>query len=278
MIQPLVNITYQPFFVSIQTSGERIKMLEGQRLILLVAVLALTAFIIIRHFVRKNGGKTFGSNEIKTKIPPGREIAESYFKGQDEERERISKELHDGACSAILGVRHIIEPFTYENEELKKAGNWLGSIHSDLRNMSHNLAPKELFNSNVDEALELLLSRLCSQNGKKFVYTSVPNSSWEIFPREIQQHVYRVVQEVLGNIVKHSNASNIEMSVSSIDGLISINLEDDSTNFDIKTGNGIGLETIKSRLSLISGNIEAFKTPQGAVYHIEARPQNSSKS
>ena len=78
----------------------------------------------------------------------------------------------------------------------------------------------------------------------------------------------------MGNIVKHSNASNIEMSVSSIDGLININLEDDSTNFDIKTGNGIGLATIKSRLSLINGKIEAFKTPQGAVYHIEARPQN----
>jgi signal transduction histidine kinase len=82
------------------------------------------------------------------------------------------------------------------------------------------------------------------------------------------------VQEVLGNIVKHSNASNIEMSVSSIDGLININLEDDSTNFDLKSGNGIGLQTIKSRLSLINGKNEAFKTPQGAVYHIEARPQN----
>ena len=249
-------------------------MLEGQRLILLVAILALTAFIVIRHFIRKNGGKTFVSNNVTPKIPAGREIAESYFKGQDEERERISKELHDGACSAILGVRHIIEPFTYENEEIKKAASWLSSIHSDLRNMSHNLAPKELFNSNVDEALELLLSRLCSQNDKKFVYTSVPNSSWEKFSRKIQQHVYRVVQEILGNIVKHSNASNIEMSVSSIDGLININLEDDSTNFDLKSGNGIGLQTIKSRLSLINGKIEAFKTPQGAVYHIEARPQN----
>ena len=272
MLYSLVNSFFQITFFSIQNSGERIRALESQRLILLLFVVALFAFIIIRHFVRKSGEKSLSKKQPQAQKLNGQEIAESYFKGQDEERERISKELHDGACSAILGVRHIIEPFTYENEEIRKAANWLGSIHSDLRNMSHNLAPNELFNSSVDEALELLLSRLCTQNGKKFVYATTPDLSWEKFPRKTQQHVYRVVQEVLGNIVKHSNASNIEMSVSSLNGAISINIEDDSTNFDLKSGNGIGMESIKSRLSLISGKIEAFKTPQGAVYHIEAKP------
>ena len=150
MISFLFAYNFHPVLLTIQTKGERILALENQRLILLLITVALIAFIVFRHFVRKSGERPFSKKQPQPQKLNLQEITESYFKGQDEERERISKELHDGACSAILGVRHIIEPFTYENEEIKKASNWLGNIHSDLRNMSHNLAPKELFNSNVD--------------------------------------------------------------------------------------------------------------------------------
>ena len=262
---------FHPCFIQLVSAGDRIKSLEIQRIILLM--LAVILLLIAVYFMLSRRGKAANSGSkkaVENKSCSSLEVVESYFKGQEDEMARVGKELHDGACSAILGVRYLLAPHALENPDIKKASEWLLTVHSDLRSMSHNLASRELFQANLDEALELLLSRLCTQAGKDFTFSTTSNSSWDCISKTLQHNIYRIVQELLGNILKHSDASRVELVVSLQAKSLSISIEDNSTNYQPQESSGMGLGSIQSRLKLINGAIEVFKTKEGAVYHLEA--------
>jgi signal transduction histidine kinase len=231
----------------------------------------LILWVFTFYYYHRKKKRTYGNLEIE-KVASGDIYGktENYFRGQDDERQRIAKELHDGACSALLGVRMLIEPYVKTNKDLAKATEWLRSIHSDLRHMSHNLAANELFDRNLADAIELVLERHCSNVGIKFSFTSVPSVNWQKYPRQLQQNIYRSVQELICNTVKHSNATLMAISLNTDGERLGINIEDDSTNFETHRHNGLGLESIESRIKAVGGSFEACKTPQGVVYRIEA--------
>lgn len=268
LVNQLAFITINQNVIIVRSAGERIISLETQRVILIALVIVLCLTIVLLTILKKQ--KPIEPKAIAKKNENSTlKIIESYFKGQDDERARIAKELHDGACSGLLGVRFLIEPFTFDNPELKKASVWLESIHSELRNISHNLAPKELFQTNLAEALELLLSRLCKQAGKTFTFSADTSIDWSSCPNVTQQNVYRIIQELLGNILKHSNAQRVDMLITGSCNQVLISIDDDSSNFAQTKGNGIGLESIVSRIEIAKGKINISKTHTGVVYQIE---------
>jgi signal transduction histidine kinase len=268
LVNQLAFITLNGNVNIVRSAGERIISLETQRVILIALVVVLCLTIVLLILLKKQ--RPIEPKAIAKKNENfTQQLVESYFKGQDNERARIAKELHDGACSGLLGVRYLIEPFTFDNPELKKASVWLESIHSELRNISHNLAPKELFQTNLAEALELLLSRLCKQAGKTFTFSSDSTFDWKSCPNVTQQNAYRIIQELIGNIIKHSNAQQVDMIIMGNCNQVIISIEDDSSNFAQTKGNGIGLESIISRIEIAKGKIDISKTTSGVVYQIE---------
>ncbi len=271
---PLLSILAQNMPV-VRSAGERIGSLETQRIILIALVVILSLTIILILLLKRLKPFETKIADSKHSETSSQKLVESYFKGQDDERTRIAKELHDGACSGLLGIKFLIEPYTFENDELKKASVWLESVHSELRNISHNLAPKELYKTNVAEALELLLSRVCNQAGKKFTFSSDSNFNWGRCSNSLQQNIYRIAQELIGNILKHSNAQKVDMLISGNCNMVFITIEDDSNNYTQTTGNGIGLESIISRIEVTKGKIGISKTTTGVVYQIEVPLVNS---
>ena len=254
-------------------ASQRIKELEFRQylyhwVMFLGGISILALAILIRKAPRK--AKLSPIQSDRPDSVHMRRFVENYFKGQDEERDRIGKELHDGPCSTILGIRAILNSQVDENEDIRKASDWLQSLHIDLRNMSHNLSPKELCQYNLLDALQILLNRLCTDSGRKFVFLANGKMDWKTTFRFEQHTIYRVVQEVLGNVTKHSNATQVDMSVFITDRQITLNIEDNCTNFEIKTGSGHGVENIKARLNLMNGKITTEITPKGAVQCIEA--------
>ncbi len=249
--------------------GNRILSLEVQRLLLVVIIVLLIAFLVIQTILKRKNLESRLEIEFSKKYrPTPATMAEAYFKGQDDERMRISKELHDGVCSGLVGVRFLIEPFTYDNEDLKKASIWLQSIHTDLRYISHNLASKEIIDNGLADAIELLLSRMCQKNGVHFNFQSKFDNNLPELSFNIQQNAYRIVQEILINILKHSKANAINLVINLSNEYLIIEITDNAANNGSMKSKGLGLGNISSRVQFLRGKIAINSSEAGTYYKI----------
>lgn len=254
-----------------ESIGDRILSLEIQRLILTGIIILLIALIVLQMIIKRQRNEINLNNQfdpVNNSNNSSQCIIEAFIKGQDEERMRISKELHDGVCSGLVGVRFLIEPFTYDNEDLKKASIWLQSIHTDLRYISHNLASKEVIDNGLADALELLLSRMCHNNGVQFDYVSNNGDNLPELPFAIQQNIYRITQEILINILKHSRANTISLHIKFTSEILELEITDNAANCEIKKSNGLGLDNITSRVEFLRGKIAINSSETGTNYKI----------
>lgn len=200
-----------------------------------------------------------------------KEMIISMVKGQEEERNRVGRELHDliGANMAIIK-----QQIGKENDGLYRI---VSQTIESVRNLSHGMitpmVDKEEF---VDEIKELCF--LFSTN--KLKVHSFFHRWPQIDNQEITTHLYRVVQELLQNAFKHSGASNVYFQfIGEDEKQLSIIYEDDGIGFDSLNvkGKGLGLRNIESRVVLLNGvlQIDSSENGKGCTIVIELNLQNS---
>ncbi len=179
------------------------------------------------------------------------------------ERKRIGEELHDG-LGQILSVlkltltslqRKLLPEQPKQNELLLNAIDLTDNAFSELRNISHNLAPIFLQEKGLVASIKSLLEPLLES--KKFRLNmdfSDVRSSVDSF---VELTIYRVIQEVINNIIVHSEATEINFQLLENDEEVMIMIEDNGKGFDISNikGNGIGLKNIISRIDNIDGTV-----------------------
>lgn len=179
------------------------------------------------------------------------------------ERKRIGEELHDG-LGQILSVlkltltsldRKLLLEQSKQQELLFSAICLTDNAFSELRNISHNLAPILLHEKGLASSIRSLLEPL--QEAKKFKLNMDFSDVYVNIDGFIELTIYRVVQEVINNIIVHSKATEINFQLLENDDEIMLMIEDNGKGFDInkKNGNGIGLKNIQSRIESIGGNV-----------------------
>lgn len=196
-------------------------------------------------------------------IKMARERASALIEGQEYERQRITQDLHDGVGQLLTSIRIRVE-LMENNETLKQdLKNQINETIAEIKRISYNVMPQAL----VDYGLEAALKGLCD-NIRKF-------SSIVIDFRYIQEAhvkhdfelittVFRIVQEGLNNIVKHSQATEVNLHILDRDDSIYLILEDDGVGFDehgeeFKPGSG--LHNMKERAKLLNGKTEIHSVP-----------------
>lgn len=181
--------------------------------------------------------------------------------GEEKERERISNELHDGVASSITGIKIQLELINQAqpNSQIEKLVNQLSSLHEETRKISHNLMPISL----NDNSLESILEKFCNENSHSKLDIKFQNLTKEKLPINNTKAivVYRMVQELINNVKKHSKATICHVQVSDSDKELSIFIEDNGVGFDPKTkNNSQGLSSIKKRIKQLNGEIEINST------------------
>lgn len=193
------------------------------------------------------------------------------LKGQDEERTRIARELHDGIGGNLVGLKLLMEQACENPKQNEISGlvNIVSNTLEEVRTISHNLMPPEFSGISLNQILQLHIEKLNKGNRIKFSIQFLPQKGWENIPENIQVEIYRIVQELCSNMLKYSNASVVDIQLSQFDNTIHLIMEDDGKPFDYNK-NGIGYRNIKERLHLLQGTFEkSCGNEKGNTYHIE---------
>ena len=205
-------------------------------------------------------------------------VIDSMLKGQEEERSRIAKDLHDGIGGLLSGTKL---SFTTMKENLiltpenviqfDKSLSMLDSTMSDLRKVAHNLMPEALVKFGLNEALKDFCSSIQSTKTVNIIYQKLGLD--KKYDNTTDVFIYRIIQELVNNALKHAQAKEILVQLATNENNIHITVEDDGIGYDTNTINshkGSGLANIEYRVNYLTGTIDTVSSPnKGTAVNIE---------
>lgn len=190
------------------------------------------------------------------------------IQNQEHERQRIAAELHDGLGQsiivlknrALLGLQPEANPGTKE-EQLKEISTLASSALKEIRQIAHNLRPVNLTRFGLTESLHALVEEVAATSSIT-ITASLADIDGTLDP-EAQMHFFRVVQEGLANIAKHSGASSAELRITLWDSIQCV-IQDDGRGFDSNDPSlkrGHGRRNIDYRVGILGGTVEYESGP-----------------
>jgi signal transduction histidine kinase len=199
------------------------------------------------------------------------QLADHMVQVEENERRRISRELHDEAGQSLACIRLQLElvgmnlPATYKEirEQLNETREITERTILDMRRLISDLSPVVLDQFGLAAAIRQLCKRLEASSGIKMTLKLEPIPE---ITRKLQMVIYRIVQECCNNVAKHSRASNVNISLRSADEIIELRVADngvgfDATKVDQKT-DSYGLSGIRERVALLGGRFSIVSTPR----------------
>lgn len=195
---------------------------------------------------------------------------EMFQKGSENEKNRISEELHDGILGRLFGTRLSLDSLNEgkTKADIKEREEYIEElqlIEEDVRTIAHNLKAS-IFNSETN--FMKLVEQLVAKQSKIGKFECEPNfnnlTNWEGISNNIKINCYRILQESIQNINKYASASKVQIDFKKVDNNILMSIHDDGVGFNTKKKNkGIGLKNMRSRAEAINSKIE-FNSSQGS--------------
>jgi signal transduction histidine kinase len=247
------------------------------------ALLLLVAVLFYKNFKNKN--RLLLQNEKLhdqklSELEKERKLiaAQSLMKGQEEERTRLARDLHDGVGGLLSGVKLSMSNMkgnAFLSEENAHSFNnvitQLDQSIAELRRVSHNMMPESLIKYGLKEALENYCESL-NFSGKIKVQLQTYGME-ERMDQSTEIVVYRMIQELLNNVIKHADAKNVLIQLVRKQDRFTLTVEDDGKGFDtqeINHKNGAGLANIKARAEYLNGNVDIISSGgEGTSVNIE---------
>ena len=201
-------------------------------------------------------------------------ITKAILEGEEKERERVGKDLHDGLGGMLAGVKINFSAWASQNLEPENKQNFNEILHqldhsvTELRNISRNLMPESL----LKLGLETALKDLCEFYSRKDLHIGFQSIDINSkLPLAVQINIFRIVQEILANAVKHSEAENILLQCSQSNEVFLITIEDDGKGFsqDSSPTKSMGLHNLKTRVDYLKGKMEINSDHEGTAINIE---------
>src|SRR5690606_17469484 len=264
-----INTKYQTEKKEKQIAEQELK-IQKQRSNLLLAILGGVLLISIL------GGAIFYNKrkqQVKLKqLQQEKEnaILNSFILGEERERKRISQDLHDGVAAMIGAAKMSLESIPYlprekQLEQFSKVKDILENTHADVRHIAHNLLPTVLEKEGLIKATSHFASEINETKLVKISVTDKNSNAQELSP-QLQLMLFRVIQELVNTIIKHSQAENAEIAFSNSPNGLQIEISDDGLGYeDINNTRNQGIYSITQRLKSIGGNFKITKRKSGGT-------------
>lgn len=202
---------------------------------------------------------------LKLQLHRQKEILNTIIHTQEQERERIGEALHNGVAQLLYGIQtrlQLLCPSTeIEKKKIKEIQAILTDAIKDARGISFELVPCVLVDHGVETALRSLIQKVVTEK----LQVQLSWNLSERLPETIEFPIYRMMQELLNNILKHSNATETVMKISKAKNQLSILVKDNGIGFNQKEikgmHKGIGLQSVKNRVRLLDGTLQIKSAP-----------------
>ena len=204
---------------------------------------------------------------------------EALIDGIEKERTRIAQDLHDGINGDLSVIKYKITSIDdnqlklKEKKEFEKAIEMLDNAIDQVRQISHNLAPPSLQNFSLIEAVQQFCSKVSASS--KLPINFQYYGDYLKLDKDIETVIYRMIQELTNNILKHAKATQVLIQINSHNENIHIIVEDNGIGFDIsKNHSGLGLKNIESRIAFLNADLIIDTNKNGTTFNIDINLNN----
>lgn len=275
------EIANQKLELSEKEASLRIQQLQIAGLIGGLVILILFGLVFYNQYRAKQNQK------LQAAILSEKERGfESIIIATEEERKRISKDLHDGIgqqLSALkMALNNIVGKVTddQQREDLELISEQFSKSAEEIRQVSHQMMPRTLMDYGLVGAIEDLL-----QNSLKFSDIQFDFEHHNVdqrFDERVEISLYRVLQELINNVIKHSGATEVSVQLLKNKEKLVLFVEDNGKGLDGAKTDGHGFLNIKSRLDMVKGSVNYTPSPESGTsatvsIPIPANNNNSQK-
>jgi signal transduction histidine kinase len=191
----------------------------------------------------------------------------SVIDGQDQERNRLARELHDGIGQSLIAVKLQLENAETMNYSMMRAGidsakSMIDLTIEEVRRVCHALLPAALNEFGIVSTLRALCSELGSLAGFKAVFEN--EGSLDRISKKSQIYLYRIAQEALNNIAKHARASTVIMKLKRENNIVTLEVSDNGKGFTfdpVSFAQRNGLQNMRERTNLLQGEFTIISHP-----------------
>ena len=248
----------------IKVRNERIGIIGG---ILALVLLVFGLYILWQRRQRK-----------KASQKAEQQMKERYREGQEIERSRLAKELHDGVSNQLLAIEMKLQ----EDGLTPQTMQLISESREQVRRVSHELIPPEFEHATLDEVVRAYATNLDGTRHCAVSYTSKPqDADWASIPQATALEIYRIIQEITGNALKHADATMISIGMHLERQSLTITISDNGSQTADRPkepdNQGIGLRTIAERTASIGGEIEYYHHTFGNTVKLTVRGLQTAK-
>lgn len=246
---------------------------QKQKQLYFVSIVLLTLLLLgIWYFFKQR--QKLKNKEIET-LKQNQEITnlEALIDGEEKERKRIAQELHDGLNSDLSAIKYRLSALeesvlsAIDTENLAKVINMIDESCAQVRSISHNLMPASILEYGLIESVRAYCLKINNSNDFKIEFQSFGNSV--PLSKKTETVIYRIIQELVANIVKHARATEAMIQFNFREDEIFITVEDNGIGFDTtKIYNGIGHKNIQTRVNFLNAQIDVDSSANGTSFTI----------
>ncbi len=241
--------------------------------VLLFLLVALGLYRSALHRQRLQAGQ-IKSLEQENKIG----VLKAAVQGEDNERGRIARELHDGIGGMLSSAIMRFSTLHHDNEVISRAASYreamniLEQMGDEIRKTAHNLMPDVLLKQNLQDAVQHYVDTVQEGSDLHIDYQSY--GSFDDLNEEFKLNIYRIIQELLKNITRHACATYALVQLIRTENMLTVTVEDNGVGFNKdEVKNGIGLHNLQTRVSSLDGHFTLeSEAGRGTTVFIEFNP------
>ena len=235
-------------------------------------LLGLATVAVVAALAVFAGGLALNISEQRQADRKLKALAHRVVSSQEEERARVSRELHDHICQVLVSIKYQFElvghrlahPGDHPVTGIDKEIGALSKAIGEVRRISHDLRPALLDDLGLPAALEHIADELAQRSGLKVSVS--PRVHEEHLPELQAVSLFRVAQEALRNAERHARASQIDILLDDADNELVLRITDDGIGFDVKNieqsrDRGIGLTNMRERVERNGGTFQLTSQP-----------------
>lgn len=248
--------------------------IQSSSYVILIIALSASALVFISGLLLQSSERKFADGKLY-------ELTNRVITTQDEERRRLSRELHDGVSQLLASAKFSLETAEIKVKkdkdpitDIEKSRDVINQTLQDVRRLSRDLHPRVLDDHGLSVGVEALAKNFTERTGIEVKFSQILVRN--LLPNDIKMTLYRVSQEAFTNIERHSQATQVMIDIGVKGRWIVMSIQDNGHGFDVdavkkskSVSEGIGLRNMDERIVFYDGEFTVLSSPNGTL--IEAK-------